>query len=360
MSWNPMPIEELWILLSQSDSPSLLKKFLTLELYNKLKDKKTLRGGTLANCINTGCLHFRNNAGIYACDPEAYTVFEEIFNKVIKEYHKIESLCHPEPYYGTEEEIAALGNIDPEGKMVISTRVRVARSHTKYPFIPACTLEDLLNMENDTVTALKTLTGELAGQYYPLARMDKATEAQLVADHYLFRHDDITLRDAGLYKYWDTGRGIFYNEDQTFLCWVNEEDHIRLISLQKGGDLAAVYKRLVKAIHEMEDRMTFARRDGYGYLTFCATNLGTTLRASVLMAIPNVSKQANFDDFLAKHNIQSRGTRGFGSAVEDGVHDLSNKHRLGLTEYEAVKEMLNGVLAIKKWEEELAGMKKNA
>ena len=83
-------------------------------------------------------MNFRKNAGIYACDPEAYTVFAEIFNKVITKYHKVESICHPHPYYGTDEEINALGNIDPDGKIVISTRVRVGRSHSKYPFIPAC------------------------------------------------------------------------------------------------------------------------------------------------------------------------------------------------------------------------------
>jgi hypothetical protein len=57
-----------------------------------------------------------------------------------------------------------------------------------------------------------------------------------------------TLRDAGLYKFWDKGRGIFFNEAKTFICWVNEEDHIRLISMETGGDIASVYLRLVKVI----------------------------------------------------------------------------------------------------------------
>lgn len=92
-------------------------------------------------CVFSGCLHLGSKVGIYACDPEAYTVFEDVFNEVIKAYHKVESINHPEPTFGTEAEVAALENIDPENKMVLSTRIRVARSHQKYPFPPACSSE---------------------------------------------------------------------------------------------------------------------------------------------------------------------------------------------------------------------------
>ena len=63
------------------------------------------------------------------------------------------------------------------------------------------------------------------------------------------------LRDADGYSNWPSGRGIFINKDKTFLVWVNEEDHLRLISMQNGGDLAAVYKRLCKVTFKvMSDR----------------------------------------------------------------------------------------------------------
>ena len=91
-------------------------------------------------CI-AGCLHLNSKVGIYACDPEAYTVFEDILSPVIMSYHKVDKIDHPEPTFGTPEEIAALENIDPEGKMVVSTRIRVARSHAKYPFPPLANAE---------------------------------------------------------------------------------------------------------------------------------------------------------------------------------------------------------------------------
>jgi hypothetical protein len=134
------------------------------------------------------------------------------------------------------------------------------------------------------------LTGELAGDYYPLNGMDKATQTKMIEDHFLFRADDDVLGDAGGYSCWDTGRGIYHNKDKTFLTWLNEEDHFRFISMQKGGNLGQVYKRLVSAIKHMETKMKFAKAPGLGYLTFCPTNLGTTLRASVHVRVPMLSK----------------------------------------------------------------------
>ena len=89
--------------------------------------------------LNSGTLHLGSKVGIYACDPDAYTTFGDLFNEVIKAYHVTPSINHPTPTFGTDAEIAALKDI--EGDLVISTRIRVARSHAKYPFPPACTSE---------------------------------------------------------------------------------------------------------------------------------------------------------------------------------------------------------------------------
>jgi len=358
LTWMPEPLGDLWDKLNKSDSQSLLKKHLTPALYEKLKDKKTKLGGTLAHCINSGCKHLGSKVGIYACDPDAYTTYSEVFDNVIKSYHKVDKINHPTPTFGTPEQVKGLQNIDPEGKMVLSTRIRVARSNEKYPFPPACNAEQFEAMEAEAKAALSQLTGELSGNYFPLATMDAAMQKQLVEDHFLFRDDDDVLRDAGGYKCWDIGRGIFHNANKTFLTWVGEEDHFRLISMQKGGDIGEVYRRLVTAINAMETKVKFAKKDGYGYLTFCPSNLGTTLRASVHMAIPNACQQPNFKEFCEQRNIQPRGIHGEHSESEGGVYDLSNKRRLGLTEFAAVTEMFDGVMAIKKWEQELAAAKK--
>lgn len=101
-------------------------------------------------------------------------------------------------------------------------------------------------MEKDTVAALSKLEGDLAGTYTSLEKMTPEEEKQLIADHFLFKNDDRFLKEAGGYNYWPTGRGIYFSKDKKFLTWINEEDHLRFISMQMGGDVGTVYKRLAR------------------------------------------------------------------------------------------------------------------
>lgn len=118
------------------------------------------------------------------------------------------------------------------------------------------------------------MTGELKGKYYPLTGMSKKDQQQLIDDHFLFKEGDRFLQAANACRFWPTGRGIFHNDNKTFLVWINEEDHIRIISMQNGGNVGEVYRRLVSAVREMEKKLKFSRNDRLGYLTFCPTNLG--------------------------------------------------------------------------------------
>lgn len=340
------------------DSKSLLKKHLDKATYDALKDKKTKFGGTLAECIRSGCENPESGVGIYACDPEGYTTFAPVLDKVIMDYHKVDSCNHPKPDF-QKDKVEGDPSYNLENAagddMIVSTRVRVGRSHDSFGFPPVLNKEDRIAMEKATVEALNTLEGPLKGTYYPLLGMDKATEKQLVEDHFLFKDDDRFLKAASGYDDWPVGRGIYHTPDKKFLVWVNEEDHLRLISMQKGGNLGEVYLRLVNAIQTMEKKLTFAQRDGLGWLTFCPSNLGTALRASVHIKIPLLSKQPDFNEFCAKLNVQPRGIHGEHTESVGGVYDISNKRRLGLTEFEAIQEMKKGVEAIIAKEKELAG-----
>merc|ERR1711944_203785 len=102
-------------------------------------------------------------------------------------------------------------------------------------------------------TAFASLTGDLAGTYYPLSGMEEATRQQLVDDHFLFMSGDKNLQVAGMERDWPEGRGIFHNKDKTFLVWVNEEDQTRIISMQKGGDVKGVFERLARGIKAVQD-----------------------------------------------------------------------------------------------------------
>ena len=93
---------------------------------------------------------------------------------------------------------------------------------------------EMLPLFFQIVGVLTSLTGDLAGKYYPLSGMSEETREQLVNDHFLFKKGDRFLESAGINKMWPQGRGIFHNENKTFLVWVNEEDQLRIISMEKG------------------------------------------------------------------------------------------------------------------------------
>lgn len=90
---------------------------------------------------------------------------------------------------------------------------------------------------------------------------------------------------------WPEGRGIFHNDNKTFLVWVNEEDQLRIISMQQGADLHAVFDRLSRACAHIEKVAKFAHDGHLGYITSCPTNLGTALRASVHIRLPKLSQK---------------------------------------------------------------------
>lgn len=340
--------------LESSDSKSLLKKYLTREVFDKLKNLKTPTfGSTLLDCIQSGIENLDSGVGIYAPDAEAYSVFADLFDPIIEDYHKgfKRSDSHPPKEWG---DVETFGNLDPAGEFIISTRVRCGRSMEGYPFNPCLTEAQYKEMEDKVSSTLTCLADELKGTYYPLTGMSKETQQKLIDDHFLFKEGDRFLQAANACRFWPTGRGIYHNDNKTFLVWCNEEDHLRLISMQMGGDLGQVYRRLVSAVNEIEKKVPFSHHERLGFLTFCPTNLGTTVRASVHIKVPKLAaNKEKLEEVAARYNLQVRGTRGEHTEAEGGVYDISNKRRMGLTEFQAVKEMNDGIAEIIKIEKEL-------
>ena len=205
---------------------------------------------------------------LFLKDAESYTLFAELFNPVIEDYHGgfKSTDKHPPTDFG---DLNTLVNVDPNNEFVISTRVRCGRSLKGYPFNPCLTeavrfyivvqhldsgltwksehLQQYKEMEEKVKGQLTAVEGELKGTYYPLTGMDKKTQQQLIDDHFLFKEGDrysskfiianincfflsaITrfLQAANACRYWPSGRGIYHNDNKTFLVWVNEEGKSR-------------------------------------------------------------------------------------------------------------------------------------
>ena len=224
-----------------------------------------------------------------------------------------------------------------DAAMIKSTRIRVGRNLAEFPLGPGITREQRNEIEQKVVQACNSFQGELAGKFYSLGSMSDADRNQLIADHFLFKEGDRFLEACGLNRNWPEGRGIFHNNDKTFLVWVNEEDQLRIISMQPGADIGAVFTRLSKAASEIERVARFAHDDHLGYITSCPTNLGTALRASVHIALPKLgARMSDFQAIADQYHVQIRGIHGEHSESADHVYDISNKRRLGRSEVDLV------------------------
>jgi len=345
-----LSVDELFAKLEAAkDATSLLKKHLTKEVFEALKDKKTELGCDLKSCIRSGCDNLDSGVGLYASDSEAYVLFADLFNAVICDYHKLETLDgfkHPAQNFKFDD--AFPGNVDEDGEFVLSTRIRVARNVAGYPLRGGMSEDQTMELEQKIKAILESFEDDdLKGKYYPLDGMDEETRAKLVADHFLFKKGDRFLASAGINNFWPNGRGIFFNDNKTFLVWINEEDQLRIISMEQGGNVKSVFNRLEKAVNILCEKLEFAYNEQLGYLTACPTNIGCGERASVHIKIPLLSeKEEAINAIATEFNLQIRGIHGEHSESAGGVYDVSNKRRLGISEWDGVKDLIQGSLAL--------------
>lgn len=316
-------------------SHSLVKKYLSREMYQRLLARSTKSGFTLNKAIRSGVRNPDSAIGIYAGDAESYQVFAEIFDPVIKEYHGLKR----GEVHRSDFSPVALSDPDPEKQYILSTRVRVARNVEHFSFTNHLLLEERQQLEKTLLATLAVLPAPFSGNYFGLASQADT--------NMLFKKGDRFQEAAGINADFPRFRGIFYAEDKRFRVWLGEEDHLRLISQKSSSDLTGVFNHLRFALAAMEESLTFIRDERYGYLTTCPTNLGTSMRAGVHIRLKNLdSRRTLLRDLADKHQLQLRGTGGENTEVEDGVFDISNKRRLGLSEVSIITRLHRGILAI--------------
>ena len=326
---------------------SLLSKFLTQDVWDACKNKEDKFGYTFKNAIFSGCKNTDSGIGVYAGSHDSYSVFAPLLDKVIEDYHGHgPSDKHTADMDHTKLNCPAFSPEDD--KMIVSTRIRVARNLADFPLGPSVSKEQRNKISELVQTACSKFDGDLKGKFYSLETMSAEDQKQLIEDHFLFKEGDRFLEACNLNNDWPEGRGIFHNDNKTFLVWVNEEDQLRIISMQQGSDIGQVFERLSRAASGIEQECKFAKDDHVGYITSCPTNLGTGLRASVHIELPKLGKRKEwFDAIASKYHVQIRGIHGEHSEEDGGhVYDISNLRRLGRSEVELVQDMYDGVKAM--------------
>jgi len=390
------------------ESTSVAKKHLTKSIFNALKDKKTPNGFSLSMALASGIKNHDSGIGIYAGDAESYAVFSALFSPIIEEYHDVT----PGTIHVTDSSVVHLPDPDPHHQYILSTRIRVARNLAGYPFTPFIREEPRKIVTQKIIKALESLPEKLTGVYismdpgqgqedHPLMEMPsnvplvpqkhsspastlntpntcqcdesgaqrtrniEETDKLNIASNkkqlqgfpihsFLFKKGDRFQEAAGINRDWPKSRGCFISQDTRFRVWINEEDHLRIISMDDHGDMATTFNRLAFALESLKDKLNFAWDDTLGYLAACPSNIGTGMRAGVHIRLPRLFNQPELLHEEARRlNLQVRGTQGEKTQVEKAVFDISNEQRLGITEKKCLQTLHRGVSRLIALEQDL-------
>lgn len=168
-------------LLNSENCNSLLKKFLTNEVMNQLKDERTSFKGSLLDCIQSGIEILDSTVGVFACDAEAYRLFAPLFDPLIQELHGfLKDDKQPELSWG---ESCKLPEMDQEGRTIISVHMHCSRSIECFPFSAIMSIEQYEDIMNKVQSATKCLSGEIKGKFHPLESMDPGFKMSLIDDN---------------------------------------------------------------------------------------------------------------------------------------------------------------------------------
>ena len=223
-----------------------------------------------------------------------------------------------------------------EGDVIISTRVRLARNLAAYPFPNRMTAEQKTEAEKKVCDALLNSNSVIASAFgfYPMDEMTREQAVSLVERHIV----------SPEFVAESKGRGILISKDESISIMVNEEDHVRIQILKEGLSLEASAEMADRIDTLLHENLHFAFDPELGYLTQCPTNLGTGMRASVMMHLPALTESGGMGRIsanLSKLGLVIRGTYGEGSQVIGAMYQLSNQITLGLSEKEAIQNLQN-------------------
>jgi len=228
-----------------------------------------------------------------------------------------------------------------EEDIVITSRVRMARNLEEYPFpakIDAKQSERLINTIKDTVFDKK---GDMADRflYFNIPNLSPIDKMILVEKHLISKELVESRRLSG----------AMISKDEKISIMVNEEDHLRIQSLMHGMML----DEALDVCNDMDDfldkKIDFAFNDRLGYLTSCPTNIGTGIRASVMMHLPAIVMTGYVRGILeacSKVGITIRGLYGENTEATGNLFQVSNQVTLGMSEEEIISNLKNIVRQI--------------
>ncbi|MFH1142949.1 MAG: protein arginine kinase [Candidatus Eisenbacteria bacterium] len=210
----------------------------------------------------------------------------------------------------------------PLGDAILSTRVRLARNLRDHRF-PSRALPEELNRIRQRVADSLARVPDFAGAAFHEVEELSAIERQFLLERHLVTHD--LARDG-------RHRGLIFSADEGAGVMVNEEDHLRLQALRPGYQLDECFTQISGIDDLLEADLEYAFSEDLGYLTACPSNVGTGMRASVLIHLPALVLTRRIKKVLAGVNQVGLSVRGFygeGTDVLGNFFQISNQLTLG-------------------------------
>ncbi len=345
--------------IKKSYPDNLMAKYFDEEYFLSLDEKKQER---FRKIINSGIENPDSQMGAYAMSANDYDDFAPYFDKIIRNYHQIPTNKEIEQKHDWDFSNSAcdLGEID-EQLIDVSMRVRVARNAKDFPLPGAMNKQQRLDFEKLAIKAFVKL-GEhagFAGQYLSISPNSpfeiSAKEFQRrVENHQMFKDmsNDAYLNSAGISNDWPHRRGMYINKSEDFIVWVGEEDHLRIMCMKKGGNLNEIFEKLRIAVGLLEKYLPkFATSPKYGNLASCPSNIGASMRASLHMKLPKLTKNGTDLGLLKseakRFGLAVRGVLGEHSDADaSGTVDISPSARLGVSEKQIMENLYQGAKSL--------------
>ncbi|MGI5958362.1 MAG: protein arginine kinase [Massiliimalia sp.] len=220
-----------------------------------------------------------------------------------------------------------------ENGIVISSRIRLARNVIEFPFHRKMTGKQREKLNQMVKEALSNMNlGENKLTFVNLGELNQIKRQSLIEKHLISR--ELAQEPEG--------RMLVVSEDESVAIMVNEEDHLRIQVMANGLNLRKAYETCNMLDDVLDETLHYAFDEKLGYLTACPTNLGTGLRASVMMHLPALEASgliSRLTSTISKLGLTIRGTYGEGSSVLGSIYQISNQITLGITESDAIQNL---------------------
>ena len=228
--------------------------------------------------------------------------------------------------------------------VVISSRVRLARNLEGFAF-PA-------RLDNETsrkvALCVKQALENKYGNSLVFHEMDKGTFSDVLVEEHIISPD--FAEDKGIY------RSLASDEENNLAIMINEEDHVRIQAIYPGLNLEKAYEKANEADDAIISGTSVAYDESLGFLTSCPTNLGTGMRASVMLHLPGLSAFGYIKSIVGLMNkigLTVRGMYGEGSDARANMYQLSNQVTLGISEEDTISKLKSAVNQIVEREREM-------